>query len=137
MQYHGAQLDVQATAVLVEIYSYGRLITQHARKHKEYSFSTIDDHMPTDKEKYKWSPKSILRSSNKIGSTTSMVIDEILRSTRHPEQSYLTCFSIIDLAKKYSCELLELACKKANHLDRINRKIIEQLIKTELLPEKH
>lgn len=137
VQHHGTQLDVQASAVLVEIYSYGRLITQHARKHKDHGFSTIDEHMPTDKEKHKWSPKSILRSSKKIGSSTSMVIDEILRSTRHPEQSYLTCFGINNLAKQYSCELLELACKKAQHLDRINRKVIEQLIKTELLLEKH
>jgi transposase len=137
VQHHGAQLDVQATAVLVEIYSYGRLITQHARKHKENGFSTIDEHMPTDKERYRWSPKSILRSSKKIGSSTSMVIDEILRSTRHPEQSYLTCFGINNLAKQHSSELLELACKKALHLDRINRKVIDQLIKTELLLEKN
>jgi transposase len=137
VQYHGAQLGIQATASSVKIHHCGRLITQHARKHKENGFSTIDEHMPTDKERYKWSPKSILRSSKKIGSSTSMVIDEILRSTRHPEQSYLTCFGINNLAKQHSCELLELACKKAHHLDRINRKVIEQIIKTELLPEKH
>ncbi|TWX55256.1 IS21 family transposase [Colwellia hornerae] len=137
VQYHGAQLDIQATASSVKIHHCGRLITQHSRKHKENGFSTIDEHMPTDKEKYKWSPKSILRSSKKIGSSTSMVIDEILRSTRHPEQSYLTCFGINNLAKQHSCELLELACKKAHYLDRINRKVIEQLIKTELSLEKH
>jgi transposase len=137
VQYHGAQLDIQATANLLKVHLCGRLITQHARKHKENGFSTIDEHMPTDKERYRWSPKSILRSSKKIGSSTSMVIDEILRSTRHPEQSYLNCFRIIDLAKQHSCELLELACKKAHHLDRINRKVIEQLIKTELLLEKN
>jgi hypothetical protein len=66
-----------------------------------------------------------------------MVIDEILRSTRHPQQSYLTCFGINNLAKQHSSELLEIACKKAHNLERSNRKVIEQLIKTQLLLEKH
>jgi len=66
-----------------------------------------------------------------------MVIDEILRSTGHPQQSYLTCFGINNLAKQHSSKLLEIACKKAHNLERINRKVIEQLIKTQLLLEKH
>jgi transposase len=132
VRYHGEQLDIRATDSSIELYNNGRLIAQHTRKYNESGFTTIADHMQLDKDSDSWSPKSFLRSSMKIGFATEIVIEEILDSKPQPEHSYPSCFSIINFAKQYSPELLELACSQAIRREHINYNLIERLIEAEL-----
>ena len=58
-----------------------------------------------------------------------MLIEQILASRPHPQQSYRACLGILRLGKRYGPERLEAACKRALAIKTLSFKSIESILK--------
>jgi transposase len=63
-----------------------------------------------------WSPDRFIRWAEKIGPQTAELIRTVLSSRPHPQQGYRSALGILRMAKSYSDERLEAACRRANQI---------------------
>jgi len=62
----------------------------------------VREHMPKSHQAYgDWSPKRFRQWAEKTGPATAQLIDNVLSSRRHLEQSYRSCLGILRLGKSY------------------------------------
>lgn len=115
----------------VAIYYDNERVVQHKRSRFSHKYSTVKDHMPKEHRfKDDWNPDKLKYWAGNVGKSTLLAITHILDSKKHPEQAYKSCLGILGQAKKYGHDLLELACRKACNIERINYKYIsEEVIK--------
>jgi len=84
-------------------------------------------HMPKHHRfKDDWSPEKLKWWAGNIGVETGLAVSCILEAKAHPEQAYKSCIGILNQAKKYGHTTLNLACRRALNLERINYPTIEQ-----------
>jgi transposase len=70
--------------------------------------------MPPSHQKYQeWSPDRFTRWAQTIGPHTAQLVQALLASRKHPQQAYRSCLGILRLAKRYTEERLEAACRRA------------------------
>lgn len=96
---------------------YNRLICKHPRSYRDFPlYITIDDHMPAHHQYYKALNKHdgayYRRWASVYGSSMSTLIDKILRSTKHEEQSYRSCSGILHSCKDIPYYIAEGAAQK-------------------------
>jgi transposase len=115
--YIGKTVNVIYDTDTVEIYYDHKRIALHVRSYKPNGFTTIKEHMPESHQRYSeqqgWTPEYFLRQALKIGSYTHLYIEKVLKSKSFTEQTYNACLGIMRLAKSYSPERMEAACKRA------------------------
>lgn len=105
---------VRAAEHTVEIFHKGDRIASHCRATGVRIFVTLGEHRPPAHRAYlEWSPERFLRWAQKIGPSTTGIIQIRLNSKQHPEQSFRACLGILGLAKKYGEIRLETACVRA------------------------
>jgi len=110
----GEKIVVRLTANTVEILHKNRRIFSHPRSYKKWHYSTLPEHMPESHRKYlEWTPSRILSWAATIGAATAEVVQTILDSKMHPEQSFRSCLGIFRLGKHYGNDRLEAACRRA------------------------
>jgi transposase len=110
----GKEVDVRATEKTVEIFYRRTRQASHRRCQAQGRYSTQNEHMPPAHKKYSdWSPERFLRWANEIGPHTSQLIATVLDARRHPQQAYRSCLGILGLAKRYTNDRLEAACRRA------------------------
>lgn len=101
----------------VEIYYEHKRIALHTRSYKPHGFTTIKEHMPESHRRYSeqkgWTPDYFLQQALSIGHCTHLYIDQVLKSKSFTEQTYNACLGIMRLAKSYSPERIEAACRRA------------------------
>lgn len=109
----------------VAIYHDNIRIVQHKRTKSAHQYTTQKDHMPLNHRfADNWDPERIKRWAERIGKHTLWVVCYILDSKKYPEQAYKSCMGILGQAKKHGGDFLELACRKASNLERVNYKFI-------------
>lgn len=127
------EVEVFFTATTVEIYSQGKRVASHVRCYKKGEYLTIEEHRPYEHKKYlEWSPDRVKRWAGKIGDQTAEVVEKIMASKRHPEHGFRACLGVIRLAKKFTPERLELACKKALETGALRYKSIKSILENHL-----
>ncbi|MCQ1061358.1 IS21 family transposase [Photobacterium sp. ZSDE20] len=124
----GQHIELEATSRLVQIYSQGSLVAQHARSTKERGMSTYPEHMPENHRHQKWSPERLLRWGGRIGSATREVVNAQLMSKPHPEQAYRSCLGLLNLSQKHGECRLEQACKDALLVNKPYFQFIKNLL---------
>ena len=109
------KVDVRLTKNIVEVFCDGERICSHVRLHgRTGQYSTIDEHMPPNHQKYiQWNGERFRKWAAGIGANTSAVIEVFLTAYKVEQQGYKSCLSLLKLADKYSNERLEAACAKA------------------------
>lgn len=107
----------------------GNLIAQHPRSQRERGNSTQPEHMPSNHQHQKWSPGRLLNWGANIGPATREVVNKMLNSKPHPEQSYRSCLGLLNLSKAHGESRLEQACKDALMLTKTNYTFINNLLK--------
>lgn len=116
----------------VEIYYNHKRIALHVRSYKPNGFTTLKEHMPESHQRYSeqqgWTPEYFLQQALKIGSHTHLYIGKVLTSKSFTEQTYNACLGIMRLAKPYSSERLEAACKRALGGQRYNYATINNIL---------
>lgn len=72
--------------------------------------------------------KRIRLWGQKIGVNTKALMDAIMEHKTHPEHAFRVCLGIIRLARVYSPERVEMACKKAIDIGAYNYRSIKSLL---------
>lgn len=74
--------------------------------------STVTEHMPERHQNFQepWKEQSYRHDAALIGPACEEVIERTLSSHRLASRSFIDCKNILSLAKKFSPELLEIAC---------------------------
>ena len=75
-----------------------------------------------------WNPEKLTSMARVKGDAVATVIETVLSSRQHPEQSYKTCLGILALAKKYGEPRLNLACKRAIFYENCTYKMIKNIL---------
>lgn len=101
----------------VEIYYEHKRIALHQRHYKPHDFTTIKEHMPESHQRYSeqkgWTAAYFLKEAEKVGPSTELYIQEVLKARRFVEQNYNACLGILRLVKSYTSLRVEAACKRA------------------------
>ena len=114
-EYIRQKVDVRLTRATVEVFYNGSRICSHPRLYGKFNqYSTIQEHMPPDHQKYvQWNGERFIRWAGKIGSSTECAVRAILSSYKVEQQGYKSCLGLLKLGDKYSAQRLEGACKRA------------------------
>ena len=129
----GRQLDVRLTATTVECIYRGQRVASHIRSALRGRHTTADEHMPEKHRKMgQWSPERFVRWATTIGPDTALLIDNVLRSRRHPQQAFRSCLGILRLASSYGEQRLEAAAGRALALGSNSYRSVESILKHRL-----
>ena len=108
------EVYVRATEHTIEIFFKNRRVASHCHTNAQGRHTTISEHMPPSHQKYQeWSPDRFTRWAQTIGPHTAQLVQALLASRKHPQQAYRSCLGLLRLAKRYSEERLEAACRRA------------------------
>jgi transposase len=125
------QVEVRLTAQTMEVLYKGNRIATHRRSFEKGRFTTLPEHRPEKHRRYyAWTPERIIQWAEKTGPETAAVVENILCSRAHPEQGYRSCLGIFSLAKKYSQERVEAACKRAAAIKAYSYKSVKSILDT-------
>ncbi|MGQ5712442.1 Mu transposase domain-containing protein [Desulforudis sp. DRI-14] len=110
----GAQVDVRLGPYILEILHKNRRVASHPRSYRAGGCTTNPAHRPKVHQRYlEWTPSRLISWAAETGPYTSQLVKTVLESKPHPEQGFRTCMGIIKLAKQYSTERLEAACRRS------------------------
>lgn len=133
-QYTGKKVQVWYNSNTIEIYYEHQRIALHQRSRKGYN--TIEAHMPPNHQKAQqvkgWTREQLLLNAQRTGPSTYNVAEVILSGSIYMEQNYKACFGMLQLAKRYSPERLEAACKRALSSSRVNYRMISNILQNGL-----
>lgn len=128
-QYVGKPVLIAYSKEMVEIfYAYDRIAT-HSRMMSPHKYSTTASHLHANHQYYRnWSPEYFVEQGVRIGSNTSLLIDQILRQGKHPEQSFKLCQGVLVLAKKHGNERIEEAAAICLQYDYVSYSKLEYVL---------
>ena len=109
------EVEIAASKRTVSISCDGQRIAMHDRSYsRRGGYVTEPDHMPqAHRDFVEWDGDRFRRWAEKIGPSTSRVIDGILASRAIEQQTYRSCHGVLSLAKRHTDGFLEEACTKA------------------------
>jgi transposase len=127
-------VDIRATANTVECFYKSERIAVHAKQHKRYAYSTLEEHMPPSHlaHKHGSSPDQLKRWAEKIGPQTASFIQHMMASRAFPEQAYRACLGVLRLAAQYGEMRLELACTRGLEVGATRYQHIQNMLKNKL-----
>lgn len=127
------QLDARYTATVVECFQNGKRVASHQRSFVAGRHTTLAEHMPKAHREYaEWTPQRIVAWAAETGTATAQVVEVILSRKTYPEQAFRSCLGVISLAKRYTKERLEAACKRALSIKGVNYRSIKSILENNL-----
>jgi len=127
------EVMIHAGETTLAIYYQGEQVALHAKAQRPGGHTTDTRHMAKAHQKQaQWTPQRFLSWALEIGKHTEAVIQHQLGSRRHPEHGFRACLGLLNLTKKYGKERLEQACKRAQHINSMNYKSIESILRKSL-----
>ena len=142
--YCGKPAILKATASEIRICDqYNRLICTHKRSYREFPlYITVDEHMPPEHLYYKEVNSKdgnyYRRWASAIGPAMSELIDRLLKSSKHEEQSYNACAGILHKVKTIPKGAAEEVARKCIEINSCKYFTFKQMLKkmdVEELPE--
>lgn len=110
----GKQLDVRATARMVEVLDGGKRKAAHPRSPRRGVHTTTTEHMPKAHQQYlAWTPPRLVAWATKTGPSAAALVEQIMLARSHPQQGFRACLGIMHLAKTHGEQRLEAACTRA------------------------
>jgi transposase len=109
------RLDVRIGGVTIECFHQNERVASHPRAPEgRGGHTTVPEHMPSHhRVMSEWNPDRFLNWAGNIGPSTRTFVEKLLTSRKQPELSYRSCFGLLSLAKRYTQERLEAACRRA------------------------
>ena len=127
------QVDVRYTLTTVECLYKNSRVASHLRSFVKGKHTTTPEHMPKAHLEYaEWTPQRIVSWAAQTGTATAEVVEIILSRKAFPEIGYRSCMGIISLAKRYTKERLEAACKRAVLIKGVSYKSIKSILENKL-----
>ncbi len=132
-RYRARYIELFYTERAIEVYENNIRIASHRRNRKTNGYTTLKEHMPPDhKFMADWNPERFISWAGNIGESAKTIVEIVLDSKQHPEQSYKTCLGILSLAKKYGNARFLKACSRAIYYECFSYKKIENILKNNL-----
>jgi transposase len=132
-QFTQQEVEVRATATLVEIFHSGLRVASHARSQVPHAATTVHDHRPKAHQRHlEWTPSRLVEWARTIGPATAELFDRIIASKPHPEQGYRSCLGILRLSKQYSSQRVEAAARRAIALGACSYHSIKSILQCHL-----
>lgn len=126
-----SQVDIRATARMIEIFRRGMRVAAHQRRYGGPRFGTDPEHMPSTHRRYaEWTPDRFRRWAASIGPETEGLITAILASRPHPEQGFRICLGIQRLNRDLPRERAEAVSARAVEIGGLTCTTITGLIAT-------
>lgn len=126
-------LFARATATVVELFLKGERIASHRRSYLNGKCTTLPEHMPeSHRAMTKWPPSRLIAWGTSIGPSVGMLVEKVLASRRHAEQSYRSALGIIRLGKKYGDDRLETASARALVLNANSYNFVSEMLKNNM-----
>ena len=123
-------VEVHATTNVVSVYAYGNRVACHVRSLIPGGHSTHIEHMPQHHRVMSgWSPQRFLHWAGDIGPHVKQMVERLLQRKNHVEQNYRTVLRLLNLAKKYSRERLNNACRKAININSYSVTSVKSILK--------
>jgi transposase len=127
------KIEVRLTGTTVECWLACKRVASHARSFVRGKFTTVTEHMPKAHQAHmEWTPGRLLNWALTIGQHTRDVVKRQLESRPHPEQGYRSCLGLLRLAKQYTPERLEAACRRALAIGSPRYKSVASILKAGL-----
>ena len=121
------------TARTVEVFHRGKRVAAHVRSSSNRRHTTVREHMPSSHRRFAdWTPEQLKRRADEIGPSTSALVQIILRERPHPEQGFRSSIGIINLAKSYGHERVEVACNRALEIGARSYTSVKSILKNNL-----
>jgi len=129
----GQYVEIKYDWSVVRIYHKGKQVASHIRAYEKGVFVTDKNHMPNEHRNYlEWTPARIKNWGEKIGENTKIMMKSIMEIKRHPEHGFRGCLGIIRMAKTYSPERVENACKIALSVKAYSYRSIKSILAKKL-----
>ena len=134
----GKRVDARVTSSVVEIFNGGVRVASHKRSFMKGSATTLVEHMPAHHQAVaSWTPERMCSWAAKVGTHAEEFVVGLMTRKEHPEQGVRAALGTLSLAKKYSNERLNAACRRAIHYGsykvRTLRNILENNLETQSL----
>jgi transposase len=124
------EVEIRATAKIVECFFQQKRIVSHVRSYQRYKYTTLKEHMPPAHRAHaEWSPERMKRWASKIGKNTAQFIDHLIMSRAFPQQAYRSCLGLLRLGSRYGEDRLEKACAIAYQAGATRYKQVESILK--------
>jgi len=112
--YYGKKVQACLDNGVLTVFHGEKRIAIHDELTKDYSFSTVADHMPpAHRAQHDWSYEVLLKNARAIGPKMEALCKKIIGTKVHPQQGYRPCQGILRLAKTYDNVRLEAAAEMA------------------------
>lgn len=130
--YAGKKVKVLYDDRSVEVYCDHSRIALHMRSRAVKGWSTLPEHMPPNHQHMHqvkgWTKEELLSQAARIGEYTGNATAHMLHNSIYIEQNYKACYGMLMLAKKYTAQRLEAACRRAAGGTRINYTMIKNIL---------
>ncbi|HET9954911.1 MAG TPA: hypothetical protein VFQ61_10425 [Polyangiaceae bacterium] len=128
-----AEVEVCATATLVEIFQAGERVASH-RRSLERRGSTVTEpgHRPANHRHQVWPPERLIAWGASFGPSVARVVELTLGRYVNPEQGYRACLGLMRTAQRHGAARMNAACERALSVNIVGgprRKYIEAILK--------
>lgn len=125
----GRTVELRLTDTTVEIIHRGQRVAAHARSPIRGCFTTLEAHRPERHRRHlDRSHERLIQQADAIGPATGAVLKAQVHTRKHPEHALRASLGIVRLAKDFSPQKLEVACRRALDLKTHSYTAIRALI---------
>lgn len=128
-----AEVEVRATATVVEIFQAGERVASHRRSlERRGSMVTEPSHRPANHRQQVWPPERLLAWGASFGPSVARVVELTLGRYVNPEQGYRACLGLMRTAQRHGATRMNAACERALSVSIVGgprRKYIEAILK--------
>jgi transposase len=122
------KIDARLTTHSVELFHKNKRVASHLRSYQR-GYTTVSEHMPKAHREYaEWTPERLVKWATQTGEATAQLVNSILTGLVHPQQGFNSCLGIISLSKKYGCDRMEAASKRAIAIGGISYKSVKSIL---------
>ena len=130
--YVGRKVEIRITEHVIEVLCEGKRIASHPRK-KLKGKTTLPDHMPKSHRKHvEWTKERSLEWSQEVGTSTSVLVKDLIKKKKHPDQALRSCLGLYRLGKHFGQDRLEAACRRALYYEVSSYKNVAQILENNL-----
>ena len=130
--YVDREVDIRVSERTLEVLCDGERIALHPLS-ETAGQTTLPEHMPQKHLRHvEWTLEKALSWARQVGPETEAFVNQVMTHKSHPDQIKRFCAGLTSLAKKYTPERLEAACKRALHYQAYSYKRVAQILENQL-----
>lgn len=127
----GERVEMRLSPSCIEVLHRGRRVASHLRHYAGPRFVTTPEHMPSAHRRYaEWTPERLRHWAEQIGPAIADLVAGMLERRPHPEQGFRSGMGLIGLAKTYTPERVEAACRRALEMGAYSYRSVKSMLGT-------